>query len=85
MAVHLVLNTQHAPVYGEELEPQCSDAAMILTCPHSTLTHLPSLASVQCFLSQYKDENHPAVQARNIGVILSCLLVLFIKLLLRCS
>lgn len=23
MAVHLVLNTQHAPVYGEELEPQC--------------------------------------------------------------
>lgn len=23
MAVHLVLNTQHAPVYGEGLEPQC--------------------------------------------------------------
>ena len=52
MAVHLVLNTQCAPVYGEELEPQCSDAAMILTRPHSTLTHLPSLASVQCFRSQ---------------------------------
>lgn len=52
MAVHLVLPTQRALCIVENLNPSVGANAVIFTSPLTTLTHLPSLASVQCSLSQ---------------------------------